>query len=110
MWNKFESAARIYHATYHALETASNKRCAETSPSSVEGEEVVTIPKVSRTHVIAPNSRVSQAACIEQNNLLPQPPETVMIGSYSVNAIGIGTLPLGVQYSGGGRPTRDEVM
>ena len=39
------------------------------------------------------------------------PPATVSLGlGREVNAHGLGTLPLGVTYSGGGRPTRREAI
>ena len=41
-------------------------------------------------------------------DLVPLPPERIQVGSFDVPAIGLGTIALGVTYSGGGRPTKSD--
>ena len=116
IWDAFEEAHQAYIKKNRTTGSPSRVPRASSSSSSVysqasnlerAGEEGGLVSAASSQR--GPELRVPPSASTEQS-LLPLPPTTVSIGSTPVNAIGLGTLPLGVTYSGGGRPTRPEAI
>lgn len=54
--------------------------------------------------------RVDDDAKCPRDDFVTPPSEFVRVGGRNVYALGIGTLPLGVTYSGGGRPSEEDAI
>jgi len=130
-WTRFERAAEAYRSRYP---THASNMCAEQGEGprkkakdreenkldAIPPKGSVAVPSKdptkgadrrggSRDGEVAENTSMTgpqKQGAYRPEEFLPLPPDTVRLGDRQVNAIGLGTLPLGVTYSGGGRPSK----
>eukprot|EP00615_Pteridomonas_danica_P018921 CAMPEP_0114384626 /NCGR_PEP_ID=MMETSP0102-20121206/5475_1 /TAXON_ID=38822 ORGANISM="Pteridomonas danica, Strain PT" /NCGR_SAMPLE_ID=MMETSP0102 /ASSEMBLY_ACC=CAM_ASM_000212 /LENGTH=354 /DNA_ID=CAMNT_0001540971 /DNA_START=18 /DNA_END=1079 /DNA_ORIENTATION=- len=107
IWGEFDRAAVEYDLKYNqqkeCLKRSTSEDCGDSQPIVTRIDS-----KTRKTEETTHFTVTHNFQRIIEDEFLPKPPEIVSIGEHKVSAIGLGTLPLGVEYSGGGRPSRND--
>lgn len=88
-------------ATTVPATAAHTKPTRELSAAGIDSRNCTMRPLTNPPSVAPPNSKRRKVV----DGAVPAPSPTIRLGPYTLPALGIGTLPLGVTYSGGGRPS-----
>ncbi len=108
MWAAFDCALkewRVYRADADG-EAHANLPVTSNGTKRRPNESVAEAPDSKRANGAVPQPIGAASSGHPSVEFLPAPRGTIVLGPFTVRALGMGTLPLGVTYSGGGRPDR----